>query len=256
LNLVFASGFLFPQRLFRHDYFRGVRAAFPGSCFPRVPLTGSIDIRARVLAAEITRFRFRDPDGPIHIVGHSMGGLDARYLLDRDLSGLTGRIASLSTIGTPHWGSPIADFIVGPEPDRRMVRRRLYNGLRRAMSVLGLRSGAMDNLTTGYAQRFNEQHPGTGGVPCYCYAGTGADVYLLRMMSGYIREVGRTPEQRSNDGLVSVASASWKPLAEPPWPTDHLGEVGHSLVPPRFVSSFPHLEALGRVIRRASAGSG
>jgi triacylglycerol lipase len=256
LNLVFASGFLFPQRLLRHDYFRGVRAVFPGACFPRVPLTGSIDARARALADEIARFRFPDPDGPIHVVGHSMGGLDARYLLDRNLSGLGGRIASLSTIGTPHRGSPIADFLVGPEPDRRSVRRRLYGSLRRAMSVLGLRSGAMDNLTSGFARRFNEAHPGTGGVPCYCYAGVGAEAYLLRVTSGYIRDVGRSPEERDNDGLVTVASAAWKPLAEPPWPTDHLGEVGHSLVPPRFASCFPHLEALRRVVRRAAGEPG
>jgi triacylglycerol lipase len=254
VNLVFASGFLFPQRLLTHDYFRGVRAAFPAACFPRVPLTASIDARARALAAEITRFAFPDPLRPIHVVGHSMGGLDARYLLDRNLDGLASRIASLSTIGTPHRGSPIADLIVGPEPDRRMVRRRLYCGLRRAMGVLGLRSGAMDNLTSGFARRFNEEHPGTSGVPCYCYAGVGAEAYLLRMTSSFIRDVGRTPEERANDGLVSLASAAWKPLAEPPWPTDHLGEVGHSLVPPRFASCFPHLEALRRVIARAAAG--
>jgi triacylglycerol lipase len=254
VNLVFASGFLFPQRLLKQDYFRGARAAFPGACFPRVPLTASIDTRARALAAEIGRFRFPDPGGPIHLVGHSMGGLDARYVLDRNLDGLASRIASLSTIGTPHRGSPIADLIVGPEPDRRIMRRRLYTGLRRAMDVLGLRSGAMDNLTSGFARRFNEEHPGTGGVPCYCYAGVGAEAYLLRMTARFICEVGRTPEERANDGLVSVASAAWQPLAEPPWPTDHLGEVGHSLAPPRFASCFPHLEALRRVIARAEAG--
>lgn len=256
MNLVFASGFLFPQRALYQDYFRGGAAAFPGACFPRVPLTGSIELRARGLADEITRFRFPDPGGPIHIVAHSMGGLDARYLLQQNLSGLTGRIASLSTIGTPHRGSPIADLIVGPEPDRRMMRRRLYNGLRRVVGVLGLRTGALDNLTTGYARRFNEECPGLGDVPCYCYAGSGAQAFLLRLTFAYIRDAGRTPEERDNDGLVSVASAAWRPLAEPPWPVDHLGEVGHSLAPPRFASSFPHLEALRRVIRRASAGPG
>ncbi|HUM14219.1 MAG TPA: hypothetical protein VL086_00890 [Candidatus Nitrosotalea sp.] len=255
MNLVFASGFLFPQRVFMQDYFRGARAEFPGACFPRVPLTGSIDTRARVLADEIMRFRFPDPGGPIHIVAHSMGGLDARYLLRRNLSGLAGRIASLSTIGSPHRGSPIADFIVGPEPDRRMMRRRLYNGLRRVVGVLGLRTGALDNLTTGYARRFNDEYPDIGDVACYCYAGSGAQSFLLRVTFAYIRDVGRTPEERDNDGLVSVASASWRPLAEPPWPVDHLGEVGHSLMPPRFASRFPHLEALRRVVQRASAGA-
>ena len=71
-------------------------------------------------------------------------------------------------------------------------------------------------------------------------------------MSAYIRRVGRSPAERENDGLVSVASASWTPLAEEPWRTDHLGAVGHSLVPPSFASDFPHIEALRRVVKRAS----
>jgi len=109
LNLVFASGFLFPQRLLRHDYFRGVRAMFPGACFPRVPLTGSIDARARALADEIARFRFPDPDGPIHVVGHSMGGLDARHMISR--LGMDAQVQTLVTLGTPHRGSPVADRV-------------------------------------------------------------------------------------------------------------------------------------------------
>ncbi len=75
------------------------------------------------------------------------------------------------------------------------------------------------------------------------------------MMAAYIRNVGQAPDERDNDGLVSLASASWKPLAEAPWPADHLGEVGHSLTPPSFASSFPHLEALRRVIARGTAGA-
>jgi pimeloyl-ACP methyl ester carboxylesterase len=80
LNLVFASGFLCPQRVLKQDYFRDVRTAFPGACFPRVPVTGSIDARGQALAAAIGAFRFPDPNAPIHIIGHSMGGLDAVYL--------------------------------------------------------------------------------------------------------------------------------------------------------------------------------
>src|SRR5262245_2215715 len=131
VNLVFASGFLFPQRILRQDYFRGVRAAFPGACFPRVPVTGAIDVRAHALAAAIGAFRFPDPDAPIHIIAHSMGGLDARYALNRNLAGLAARVASLSTIGTPHGGSPIADLIVGPMPGGDELRRRIYRAVRR-----------------------------------------------------------------------------------------------------------------------------
>ena len=182
-----------------------------------------------------------------------MGGLDARYALHRNISGVAARVASLSTIGTPHRGSPIADLIVGPAPGGRQLRRRVYRAVRRAAGGLGLRTGALGNLTTGYARQFNQEHPDIGDIPCFCYAGNRPKAYLLRVAGAYIRDVGQTPAERENDGLVSVASASWKPLAEAPWPTDHLGEVGHTLSPPRFASRFPHLEALRRVIERAHA---
>ena len=255
VNLVFASGFLVPQRFLKQEYFRGARVAFPDACFPRVPVTGSIDARARALAAAIRDFRFPDPGAPIHIIGHSMGGLDARYVLCRNIAGVAARVASLSTIGTPHRGTPVADLIVGPAPGGRQLRQRAYRTVRRAAGRLGLRTGALGNLTTGYAREFNQEYPDIGNIPCFCYAGNRPEAYVLRLIGAYLRDVGETPAERENDGLVSVASASWTPLAEKPWPTDHLGEVGHSLTPPRFASRFPHLEALRRVIERARAAT-
>ena len=252
MNLVFATGFLIPQRIFGQEYFRGARAAFPGACFPEVPVMGSIETRANVLAQQIVNFRFPDPDGKIHVIAHSMGGLDTRFALHRNLSGLTARVASLSTIATPHRGSPIADLLVAPAPGLLDLRRKAYEALRGAIDRFGLSIGALGDLTTASAERFDHDHPDIGGVACHCYAGNGAESFPLRLMSDYIRRVGRTAEERDNDGLVSVASASWKPLAEPPWPTDHLGEVGHDLMPPAFASSFPHLAALQRVVARAT----
>lgn len=255
MNLVFASGFLVPQRVLGQDYFRGAKTEFPGACFPRVPVIGSIERRARALAEQIMGFPFPDAQAPIHIIAHSMGGLDARYALHRDVSGLAARVASLSTIATPHRGSPIADLLVGPPRDVRSLRRVVSETLQSAIAVFGVSTGALDNLRTAFAEQFNRDHPDVAHIPCYCYAGNGAESYPLRLMSAYIRHVGRTDVERENDGLVSVASASWRPLAEAPWPTDHLGEVGHSLTPPRFASRFPHLEALHRVVARATAVS-
>jgi triacylglycerol lipase len=254
VNLVFASGFLFPHRILGQDYFRGVRAAFPEACFPRVPVVGTIEARARALAMEVAGFRFPHPGARAHIIAHSMGGLDARYALHRDVSGLADRVASLSTIATPHGGSPIADLLVGGTPGARTTRRAAYALIRRAVAAFGISTGGLGELTTGYARQFNLEHPDIGDIPCYCYAGKRADAYPLRVTAAYIRKVGQSPDERDNDGLVSVASASWKPLAEAPWPADHLAEVGHSLVPPDFASPFPHLEALRRVIGRATAG--
>ena len=256
MNLVFASGFLIPQRFLGQDYFRGARAAFPGACFPRVPVLGSIDARARALAREIAGFAFADSGERIHVIAHSMGGLDARCVLHRNMSGLASRVASLSTIATPHRGSPIADLLVGPAPGMLDLRRVVYGALSRALAAaFGLHTEALGHLTTAYARQFNESHPDIGDIPCYCYAGKGAEAYPLRATSAYIRNAGRIREERENDGLVSVASASWRPLAEPPWSADHLGEVGHSLTPPSFAAAFPHLEALRRIVGRATGAA-
>src|SRR5690349_6930784 len=88
------------------EYFRGVNQALHQAnidhLMPEVPGAGTVAERAEVLARKLFR-----TDIPIFgLVGHSMGGLDARYVitrLDPDR-----RIKSLITVSTPHRGSPLA----------------------------------------------------------------------------------------------------------------------------------------------------
>jgi hypothetical protein len=57
MNLVFASGFLVPQRLLGTDYFRGLEAHLEGrhaTLFPVVPPLASSEERAPLLAADWT----------------------------------------------------------------------------------------------------------------------------------------------------------------------------------------------------------
>lgn len=78
--------------------------------------TASIRRRALRLAEAIAR-NARD-DGPIHLLGHSTGGLDARLLASPsvNLDGSTGqpiwagRLRSVTTMNTPHFGTPLASF--------------------------------------------------------------------------------------------------------------------------------------------------
>lgn len=59
--------------------------------------------------------------GPIHVIGHSSGGLDARLLLtpgvalpsDREVEQWAARVRTLVTVGTPHHGTPVASFFTG-----------------------------------------------------------------------------------------------------------------------------------------------
>ena len=47
---------------------------------------------------------------PVHLIGHSLGGLDSRFLISK--LGMADRVLSLTTIGTPHHGTPLADIVV------------------------------------------------------------------------------------------------------------------------------------------------
>ena len=70
----------------------------------RVSPVAHIASRARQLAAQIEQLGAER----VNIVAHSMGGLDARYAIAR--LGMAPRVASLTTIGTPHRGTPLADL--------------------------------------------------------------------------------------------------------------------------------------------------
>jgi triacylglycerol lipase len=250
MSVVFAAGFLVPQHLVGKPYFRGVASAFPGALFPDVPTLGTVPTRAQALAERINA---AFPNGPIHIVAHSMAGLDSRFVLSNNLLGLAGRIASLSTISTPHRGSPIADLLVGPQPSLLDPRRLTYDVLIHLAAELGLSVGALGDLTSSFAAAFNPRNPNVPNVGYYSYAGSGMESFLLKPSHMFIDFVGHTPDGKANDGLVTVESASWTPLAESPWPTDHIGEVGYSLSSPTLASTFDHIAAYRRILARAGA---
>ncbi len=79
--------------------------------------TASIRRRAKRLA-ELVATTAQHDDHPIHLLGHSTGGLDARLVaspsarLPIDPAALSWlpRLRSVSTMNTPHYGTPLASF--------------------------------------------------------------------------------------------------------------------------------------------------
>jgi hypothetical protein len=82
------------------------------------PLLTDIARGAADLAAHIERICQQTGYDSVHVVGHSLGGLIARYYVQRQ--GGDRRVESLVTIGTPHRGSVLAH--VGPTPLIRQLR--------------------------------------------------------------------------------------------------------------------------------------
>jgi len=82
---------------------------------PTLP-TASIRHRAATVLETLADVARRD-DGPIHVIAHSTGGLDARLAIAPTASlptsvgfKLYDRICALVTIATPHFGTPLASF--------------------------------------------------------------------------------------------------------------------------------------------------
>jgi len=82
------------------------------------PLLGDVAAGAADLGDHIERICARTGHDRVHVVGHSLGGLIARYHVQRQ--GGDRRVASLVTLGTPHQGSLWAHVV--PTPLVRQLR--------------------------------------------------------------------------------------------------------------------------------------
>lgn len=87
--------------------------------------TGSVPRRAERLLETIEATA--GASGPIHLIGHSTGGLDARLLASPTLDieplverrdEVVGRIRTITTVAAPHRGTPLAGYFAGPAGTR------------------------------------------------------------------------------------------------------------------------------------------
>ncbi|MBY0456049.1 MAG: alpha/beta fold hydrolase [Gemmataceae bacterium] len=196
---------------------RTLKRYFPGICeqleaagnrvlVPRLSRTRGVAARAE----ELKRFiEARVPDGPVHLIGHSMGGLDSRYLVSK--LGMASRVRSLTTVGTPHRGTAFADWGV------RFLRRAAP-----LFGLFGVSQEAFFDLTTAACRQFNAEVPDVTGVRYFSVAGVceGPWVGAEWQLPHRIVRAAEGP----NDGVVSVASAAWGESADV-WDGDHLNLV-------------------------------
>jgi triacylglycerol lipase len=128
VRIYLAPGMFGFARLAAYDYFEHLSNALakrfrakgrrPEIRVVEVHPTSSIRRRAAKLAQMLAHTAGTD-DGPIHILGHSTGGLDARLVASptsqitqggRPQGGWLERLKSITTVNTPHYGTPLASF--------------------------------------------------------------------------------------------------------------------------------------------------
>lgn len=77
---------------------------------PKVDSFGTIEHNAEVLKKEIEQILEKEKVDKVNIIAHSKGGLDSKYMIQK--LGMEDKVASLTTLCTPHKGSPIAENIL------------------------------------------------------------------------------------------------------------------------------------------------
>jgi triacylglycerol lipase len=197
-------------------YFNGV-AAHLGARHrvvePSLNPIGSVAERGDQLAREIERLPLA-PEEKVHIIAHSMGGLDARHAIGK----VGDRVAGLATIGTPYLGSPVADAIAHR---RGPLAGRLPTWLEDAFSRTALIDLTTEVATAAMAATADA--PGIRYVDVAGDASRGSTTLALFHVAAAIG--GITGE--INDGVVTRRSALVPGHRHlPDWPVDHAGEIG------------------------------
>jgi triacylglycerol lipase len=221
-------------------YFRGIpdvlRAAGNRVLVTRVHPIAGVEFRGRRLG---DRIRHVFPEEPVHVIGHSLGGLDARRLIADPA--WRKRVLSLTTIGTPHLGTMLADFA-------KLRVGRIYS----LLDKMGLDHRGFLDITRLSARRFHRQHEEPRDIPCFSLAGdppAGEVTWPLQRLHAVLGEL-----EGPNDGLVPVSSALAFGTALPCWPTDHLRQMNWMspmadsvcpAIPVLYAGILEHLATLG-----------
>lgn len=185
------------------SHWRGIREVLEqnGSevLVTRVPATSSIKARAEMLMATIEE---KFPGRNINLIGHSMGGLDGRYLISV-LKPTKFKILSLTTVSTPHRGSPLADYVI----DNIIGRDKLpfwINLLDSLKLPNGGDGAAFEALSTRMMENFNDECPDDPDVNYYSWGA----YFNPGVMDTFYWSHGIIYEREGpNDGLVSVYSS-------------------------------------------------
>ncbi|MGI6722484.1 MAG: esterase/lipase family protein [Anaerovoracaceae bacterium] len=142
--------------------------------------------------------------GRVNLIAHSKGGIESRYMIS--CLGMADKVASLTTLGTPHHGVATMDAM------RKIGLLPFFLFLFRSMVRLGGGNmegseKALDQMTADFMGVFNEMVPDAAGVYYQSYA--------FDMVSGstdpgfaFFHSVIESCES-DNDGLVSLDSARW-----------------------------------------------
>ncbi|MCC6639686.1 MAG: triacylglycerol lipase [Deltaproteobacteria bacterium] len=198
--------------------------------------------RGEQLLAQVQQILAITGKSKVNLIGHSHGGLDVRYVaaVRPDL------VASVTSIGSPHKGAALADFLRANVSNGSFTESVLAFFANSLGTVLGLLTGstnpqdavaALESLTSAGLASFNATYPqgvptsacgagasSVGGVRYYSWSGTGLLTNLFDVSDAPLALTALVyPE--SNDGLVGRCSSHLGQVIRDNYFMNHLDEV-------------------------------
>lgn len=167
---------------------------------------GSIENNASYLSQTVDKALKDCRCERVNIVAHSKGGLDSRYLISS--LGYADKVASLTTVSTPHRGAELVDYIQKKKFFFNPMARKILSFLG---DLYGDRSPApyviLNELGTRSMIRFNRDNPNKEEVYYSSYHSVmnhAWDDPAAFFSYSYLKKVAG-----DNDGVVSLQSARW-----------------------------------------------
>lgn len=202
------------------------------------------EVRGEQLIRQLDTLRAVHGHAKFNLIGHSHGGPTIRYVASvrPDL------VASITSIGSPHKGSKVADALDSTLPPGSPLRPLVAGFANAFSSAIAFLSGnggtaqnaigALTSLSTSGAARFNALHPqgmpatacGQGsavvnGIRYYSWGGTSELTNVLDPSDALMVAGGLFFGSEPNDGLVGRCSSHLGVVLRDDYPWNHLDEV-------------------------------
>lgn len=257
------------------DYFYGIESDLESGgatvYVTHVPQFNSTEARGEALLAQIEDLAARTGAKKFNLIGHSHGGLDVRYVaaMRPDL------VASVTTVGTPHKGADLADWLRAHVSNGSFTEGVLSFFANSLGTLLGLLSGhtdpqdaiaGLDALTTAGTSAYNAKFPaglpttacGQGpatvnGIRFYSWSGHSPLTNLLDVTDAPLG-VSSLVYSGSNDGLVGTCSSHLGTVIRDDYTMNHLDEVNQMVGLTALFSTNPVSVFRSHANRLKSAG--
>lgn len=265
MNIVLVHGILgFAKRL-GMDYFRDLPDHFRQQGLrvfvPELDPTQGVEFRGAQLRDQIQAAAAAgsiDVSQKTHILAHSLGGLDSRYILSpANPNPLQVPVRSLTTISTPHRGSPVADLADNPmalSPFPHLPFAAGPDLLEPILNTLCISLNGLRTLTTAACQSFSEKYTDNPNVTYFSSTGSGRTSFPATsapflLFHHYITAATGQP----SDGMVPVPSAQWGNFDPSTWAGDHGEMIGYNLDNPVSLPAYGYLAKYDQIVARAAA---